>query len=94
MQTFARCLTSSTLLASALTLAGCAGTAKNASYEVAEVGSFHVGGQQVTLSGLPAREIVFTAGAAPRKVDPNGDFESGQMYAQYPFVPARHKRPG
>lgn len=79
MQTFSRCLT----LASVLTLAGCAGTANNNSYEVAEVGSFHVGGQQVTLSGLPAREIIFTAGAAPRKVDPNGDFEAGQMYAQY-----------
>ena len=33
-----------------------------------EVGSFHVGGRQVTLSGLPEKEIVFTAGAAPFKV--------------------------
>ena len=52
-------------------------------YEVAEVGSFHVGGRQVTLTGLPEREIVFTAGAAPLKVNPNGDFEAGQMYVQY-----------
>ena len=52
-------------------------------YEVKEVGSFHVGGKQVTLTGLPEREIVVTAGAAPLKVNPNGDFEVGQMYVQY-----------
>ena len=53
------------------------------SYDVAEVGSFHIGGKQVTLTGLPEREIVFTAGAAPLKVNPNGDFEAEQMYVQY-----------
>ncbi len=53
------------------------------SYGVKEVGSFHIGGSQVTLSGLPPKEIVFTAGAAPFKIDPNGDFEVGQMYVQY-----------
>jgi pimeloyl-ACP methyl ester carboxylesterase len=47
------------------------------------VGSFHIGGRQVTLSGLPEKEIVFTAGAAPFKVNPNGDFEVEQMYVQY-----------
>lgn len=52
-------------------------------YGVAEIGSFHVGGRQVTLSGLPTKEIVFTAGAQPLKVDPNGDFEVEQMYVQY-----------
>lgn len=52
-------------------------------YEVAEIGSFHIGGQQVTLTGLPEREIVFTPGAPPLKVDPNGDFEAGQMYVQF-----------
>lgn len=50
---------------------------------VAEVGSFHIGGRQATLSGLPTKEIVFTQGAAPFKVDPNGDFEVEQMYVQY-----------
>jgi len=48
-----------------------------------EFGSFHIGGRQVTLSGLPVREIVFTEGAPPMKVDPNGDFEVEQMYVQY-----------
>jgi len=62
-------------------LAGCA--SPGGGYVVSEVGSFHVGGRQVTLSGLPEREIVFTPGAAPLKVNPNGDFEAEQMYAQY-----------
>jgi hypothetical protein len=44
---------------------------------VQEIGSFHVGGRPVTLSGLPVREIVFTAGAPPFRSDPNGDFETG-----------------
>ena len=50
---------------------------------VAEIGSFHVGGRAVSLTGLPTREVVFTAGSAPIKVDPNGDFEVEQMYVQY-----------
>src|SRR5258706_1609856 len=50
---------------------------------VAEISSFHVGGRAVSLSGLPTRDVVFTAGSAPIKVDPNGDFEVEQMYVQY-----------
>jgi pimeloyl-ACP methyl ester carboxylesterase len=50
---------------------------------VAEVGSFHVGGRAVSLSGLPTRDVVFTAGSAPIKVDPNGDFEVEQMYVGF-----------
>jgi pimeloyl-ACP methyl ester carboxylesterase len=65
-------------LTAALLLAGCA-TGMN----VQEVGSLHIGGKPVTLSGLPVREIVFTAGAPPFRSDPNGDFETEQMYAQY-----------
>ncbi|MBV8168584.1 MAG: esterase [Alphaproteobacteria bacterium] len=52
-------------------------------YDVAEVGSFHVGGREVVLSGLPQQEIVFSAGAPPVKIDPNGEFAVEQMYAQY-----------
>ncbi|ACL57242.1 conserved hypothetical protein [Methylobacterium nodulans ORS 2060] len=48
-----------------------------------EFGSFHVGGRQVSLSGYPVTESVFTQGAAPTRVDPNGDFEVEQMYVQY-----------
>lgn len=51
--------------------------------DIAEVGSFHVGGRTVTLSGLPTREIVFSPGSPPLAVDPNGEFEVEQMYVQY-----------
>src|SRR5687767_11514987 len=53
-------------------------------------GSFHVGGRQVSLNGYPVTESVFTQGARPTRVDPNGDFEVEQMYVQY-FVPANQK---
>jgi pimeloyl-ACP methyl ester carboxylesterase len=62
----------------ALALAGCA-----TGLQVQEIGSIHVGGRPVTLSGLPVREIVFTAGAPPFLSDPNGDFETGQMYMHF-----------
>jgi hypothetical protein len=85
--------TSLAALAGAIVLAGCAfgpgrmdaehSRGNDTHYGVSEVGSFHIGGRQVTLSGLPPKEIVFTAGAPPLKVDPNGDFEVEQMYVQY-----------
>ncbi len=53
------------------------------SYAVAEVGSMHVGGKSVTLSGLPTREIVYSPGSPVVKINPNGDFEAEQMYVQY-----------
>lgn len=55
-----------------------------------EFGSFHVGGRQVTLEGYPVTESVFTQGAAPTRVDPNGDFQVEQMYVQY-LIPADQK---
>ena len=75
-------------LAAAATLAGCAAApqgsgATGGHVGVKEVGSFHVGGRQATLQGLPEKEIIFTAGAAPFKMNPNGDFEVEQMYVQY-----------
>lgn len=54
-----------------------------AALDVAEVGSFHVGGRMATLSGMEVKDVVFTAGGPPTKVDPNGEFEVEQMYAQY-----------
>ena len=54
-----------------------------ADYLVKEVGSFHIGGRTETLSGMATREITFTAGAQPLKVDPNGEFEVEQMYVQF-----------
>jgi pimeloyl-ACP methyl ester carboxylesterase len=59
-----------------------------------DFGSFHVGGRQVSLTGNPIAEYVFTQGAPPTRVDPNGDFEVEQMYVQYLIPePQRSKYP-
>ena len=50
---------------------------------VKEVGSYHVGGRAVTLSGLPEKEIVYSPGSPPVKLNPNGDFAVEQMYTRY-----------
>ncbi len=65
----------------AIGLAVSAGAALAA--DVKEIGSFHVGGEQLTLQGLPVKELVYTAGGPPTKMDPNGDFHTGQMYVGY-----------
>ena len=52
-------------------------------YDVESIGSFHIGGAPVRLEGLPHREMVVAPGTKPMKIDPNGDFHSGQMYVQY-----------
>ncbi len=69
--------------ATALAAAIMATTSAAADYLVKEVGSFHVGGHTETLNGLPSKEIVFSPGAPPIKVDPNGEFEVEQMYVQF-----------
>jgi hypothetical protein len=51
--------------------------------QVREIGSAHVGGRVATIEGLPAREIVFSAGSPPVRIDPNGDFQVEQMYVQW-----------
>ncbi len=68
-------------LAAAAALSGCANTAGG--MQVKEIGSLHVGGRAAELAGLPEREIVFSAGSPPLKVNPNGQFEIEQMYVQY-----------
>lgn len=50
---------------------------------VREIGSFHVGGRIATIEGLAPREIVFSPGAPPLRINPNGDFQVEQMYVQY-----------
>src|SRR3712207_4287266 len=70
-------------MAAALGAALALATPAAADFLVREIGSFHVGGRQETLSGLPTREIVFSPGAPPLKVDPNGEFEVEQMYVHY-----------
>ena len=70
-------------LAAMLAAGALAGCASSGVMQVREVGSYHVGGKPVTLTGLPIRELSFTPGAAPIKIDPNGDFEVEQMYVRY-----------
>jgi pimeloyl-ACP methyl ester carboxylesterase len=67
-------------------LAACA----QAPIALKEMGSFHVGGREVVISGKPIKEIVFTPGGVPAKVDPNGVYQVEQMYVQY-FVPQNRR---
>lgn len=59
------------------------GAASAVAYDVKEVGSFHIGGRAVSLEGMAVKDVVFSPGMAPVKVDPNGDFHTEQMYVQY-----------
>jgi pimeloyl-ACP methyl ester carboxylesterase len=55
-----------------------------------DMGSFHVGGREVTISGKPAKEVTYTPGGVPAKVDPNGTYQADQMYVQY-FIPQNQR---
>jgi predicted esterase len=55
-------------------------------YRLKEFGSFYVGGKLAAISGKPVKEIQFTPGGAPARVDPNGEYQIDQMYVQY-FMP-------
>ena len=69
-----------------LFLAGCAQTP----IALRDMGSFHVGGRDVEISGKPVKEVVFTPGGVPAKVDPNGTYSVEAMYVQY-FLPAERR---
>lgn len=70
------------VIAAMAALAGCA----QAPIALKDMGSFHVGGREVTISGKPVKEVTFTPGGVPAKVDPNGVYMVESMYVQY-FVP-------
>ena len=55
-----------------------------------DMGSFHVGGRVIEIAGQPIKEIVFTPGGVPAKMDPNGKYQVEQMYVQY-FLPKQRK---
>jgi hypothetical protein len=55
-----------------------------------DMGSFHIGGRVVEISGKPIKEIVLGAGGVPAKLDPNGLYQVEQMYVQY-FLPQNRK---
>ena len=48
-----------------------------------DMGSFHIGGRWVEITGQPVKEVVFTPGGVPAKIDPNGKYQVEQMYVQY-----------
>ena len=50
---------------------------------IKEIGSFYIGGKEVTVSGQEVGEISTSPGMKPFKYDPNGQFEMGQVYVQY-----------
>jgi pimeloyl-ACP methyl ester carboxylesterase len=54
------------------------------------MGSFHIGGRLVEVTGKPVREVTFGAGGVPAKLDPNGLYQVEQMYVQY-FLPKDRK---
>jgi len=54
------------------------------------MGSFHVGGREVTITGKPVKEVLFTPGGVPAKVDLNGTYLVESMYVQY-FLPANRR---
>ncbi|HEY0295304.1 MAG TPA: alpha/beta fold hydrolase [Bordetella sp.] len=63
----------------AAVLQGCA----SSGLDVAAIGNYYVGGHEARLSGLPKTSISTSAGMAPFPYDPNGEFETGQMYVNY-----------
>ena len=73
-------------LALCLLVAGCS----SAPFALRDMGSFHVGGRDVAISGKPVKEVVFTPGGVPAKIDPNGTYVAEAMYVQY-FLPANRR---
>jgi len=54
------------------------------------MGSFHIGGRVIEITGQLIKEVVFTPGGVPAKMDPNGKYQIEQMYVQY-FLPQNRK---
>jgi len=50
------------------------------------MGSFHVGGRTVEVSGEPIRDLVLSPGGVPLRFDANGPHQVEAMYVQY-FLP-------
>jgi pimeloyl-ACP methyl ester carboxylesterase len=68
-----------------LALAGCA---TDGPIVLRDMGSFHVGGRVVVVSGKPVTEIQRTPTGPLTKLDPNGTYQVEQAYVQY-FLPAK-----
>ena len=78
-------------VAAALSLPGSRATAQDTGPITLErFGSFHVGGRLVDISGQKIREYMPTIGGMVNRIDPNGRYMVGQMYAQF-MIPARQR---
>ncbi|MFT8244893.1 alpha/beta fold hydrolase [Roseomonas sp. BN140053] len=71
-------------------LLGAAGAQETGPLTIERFGSFHVGGRNVEISGQPIREYMPTTGGALNRIDPNGAYIVGAMYAQY-MIPAAQR---
>ena len=52
------------------------------------MGSFHIGGHAIRVTGEPAGEILPTPGGVSVTMDDDGTYQVGQMYVRY-FLPER-----
>ena len=50
------------------------------------MGAFHIGGRIIEIAGKAEKEMVFSRGGMPARVDPNGHYLVEAMYVQY-FLP-------
>ncbi|HBY29948.1 MAG TPA: esterase, partial [Bradyrhizobium sp.] len=64
----------SRLAIAAVTLMASAATYAAEPIALRDMGSFHVGGRLVEISGKPVKDVTFTPGGVPAKVDPNGTY--------------------
>ncbi len=80
----------STILLAVGLIAGSAWAQTKAPIALRDMGSFHIGGRIIEISGQPTKEVVFTPGGVPAKIDPNGKYQVEQMYVQY-FLPQTRK---
>src|SRR3954465_11570372 len=55
-----------------------------------DMGSFHVGGRVIEITGQPGKEVVFTPGGGPAKGAPNGKYQAEEIFVQY-FLPQNKK---
>ena len=47
------------------------------------MGSFHIGGREVEITGRPVREVTLVPGSPVMRLDPNGPYQVEGMYVQY-----------
>ena len=73
-------------LAGAMTLALMTVASAAEPIQLRDMGSFHVGGRIVELTGQPVRDIVRVPGGPTSKLDPNSRYQVEHMYAHYFLV--------